>query len=497
MTRHLCITVHFLDPLYHGQGDGGKREWPPSPLRLFQALLAGARTGCRNREWSDAKAKAFRWLEQRKPPVIVAPKAPPAPSYTLYVPNNDSDKKFDRQERLTSKIARPSRLGNGTAVHYLWLIENGEWSEVKPHTDLLCSVARHLFALGWGIDLAVADGQLLNTAQVATLAGQRWNPWDGYHSPGVLRHRVPIDGTLEDLLHVHESFLRSVDRKQYRPPQDLQAFTKVTYLPSGILLPRPHATFELRSAQDNWWPFRQTEAIVVAAMIRHLTCNAAKSDKYKFPGGSERYVAGHIDKSGAETNTRFSYLPLPTIGHRHADGMIRRVIITEPFGGESEYAAWAGHRLRNAELAPEKRGSDSQIGTERRAALSDPLFAILVEAQDEDTVFPAYVRSSLNWSSVTPVVLSGLDDCKQSKAERLFFKAMRQAGLPVEAVQDLTLRKAPFWSGSQHPRHYRRPQYLKHLPAWHACIRFRELISGPLAIGAGRHCGLGVFAGRG
>ena len=489
MTRHLCITVHFLDPLYHGQGDGGKREWPPSPLRLFQALLAGARAGCRDREWSEVKAKALRWLEQRKPPVIVAPNAPPAPSYTLYVPNNDGDKKFDRQERLTSKFARPSRLGNGNAVHYLWLIDDGEWSEAQPHADLLCSEARHLFALGWGIDMAVAEGELLNSIQVAKLAGQRWNAWDGYDSPGDAGLRVPTHGTLENLLHVHESFLGSVDGNQYRPPQELQAFIKITYLPPGNLLPRPHAAFELRSTQDNWWPFRQTEAVFVAAMIRHLTCNAAKSDEYEFPGGAQRYVAGHIDKSGAETNMRFSYLPLPTIGHQHADGMIRRVIITEPFGGGSEYAAWAGHRLRNAELVPEKEGSYRPNDTERHA--------MLVEPQDEDTVFSAYVRPSLTWSSVTPVILSGLDDCKQSKAERLFFKAMRQAGLPVEAVEDLTLRKAPFWPGSQHPRHYRRPRYLTHLPAWHACVRFRESISGPLAIGAGRHCGLGVFAAEG
>src|SRR5574341_35158 len=106
MSRHLCICVTFLDPLFHGKG-GDDPEWPPSPMRLFQALLAGSRAGCRERDWSDTKAEAFRWLEQRNPPEIAAPEARPAAAYTLFVPNNDSDKEFDRQDRLTSKVARP------------------------------------------------------------------------------------------------------------------------------------------------------------------------------------------------------------------------------------------------------------------------------------------------------------------------------------------------------------------------------------------------------
>jgi len=43
----LLITVRFLDDRFHGLLDrGGPTEWPPSPFRLFRALLAGvARRG--------------------------------------------------------------------------------------------------------------------------------------------------------------------------------------------------------------------------------------------------------------------------------------------------------------------------------------------------------------------------------------------------------------------------------------------------------------------
>lgn len=95
---------------------------------------------------------------------------------------------------------------------------------------------------------------------------------------------------------------------------------------------------------------------------------------------------------------------------------------------------------------------------------------------------------------MTPVVLPGLDDGKQSKAEGLFLKAAAHAGIPIEAIESVTLRKAPFWPGAEHPRHYFVPEYLRPFARWHAAVRFREPIPGPLAIGAGRYVGLGVFA---
>ena len=122
-----------------------------------------------------------------------------------------------------------------------------------------------------------------------------------------------------------------------------------------------------------------------------------------------------------------------------------------------------------------------------------------------------YVGKSRAWATVMPVILPGFDDGRKfkgipadkrdrpTKAERLFLKAVEHAGLPLEAVSDITLRKAPFWPGSQHPNLYRRPDYLdsaknRRFSAWHVHLVFRQPVEGPLSIGAGRHCGLGLFA---
>ncbi len=480
MIRYLCISVTFLDVLFHGKRDAGEPEWPPSPMRLFQALLAGSRTGWRNREWSDAKAEAFRWLERRDPPHIVAPEARPAAAYTLFVPNNDGDRKWDRQDRLTSKIARPHRLicpdetDQSQSLHYLWAIPEEAWPTARPHAQLLCREARHLMALGWGIDQAVGNGRILTDDEATALPGRKWRPWRN-HCPGRPRSRVPISDSLDDLEQVHAKFVNRINGRQFNPPPKLSRFDSVVYLSAGALPPRSYAAFELPEGVA----FRQEKANEVAAMLRSLACDRAKTDIHSFPGGSETYVAGHVN--GAKlTPPRFSYLPLPTIGHQHADGMIRRVLIAEPYGDDGSHARWVQQRLRNQALRDKDKNE--------RGVLLD-LWRVRSRAMVE-----RYVAENRSWSSVTPVILPGFDDGKHAKADRLLLQAIEQAGLPLDAVTDLTLRKAPFWSGSQHPRQYHRPHYLKHLPAWHVRLIFREPVPGPIAVGAARHCGLGVFA---
>lgn len=480
MTRHLCISVRLLDPFFHGRGEDAEPEWPPSPMRLFQALLAGSRAGCRGPAWSEAKAEAFRWLERRGPPEIVAPRAQRAADYTFFVPNNDGDApgKFERQDRLTSKVSRPHRIvgcaddgPEGNGLHYLWAIPAEHWPAARPHAQVLCREARHLLALGWGIDQAVGNGRILTETEAAALRGTRWRP----RRAKARTWRIPKPGSLEDLESTHHSFLQRVEGRRYHPRREPRQFDVVTYASAATLPPRPHAAFELPEGIA----FPQERANEVAAMLRSLVCRCAKEDTHEFPGGSATYVAGHVAEESERTPPRFSYLPLPTIGHPHSDGMIRRLLVAEPYGGDGSHARWARQRLLGQQL----RDKDGHA----RGLLLDPW-----RAASEPMVM-RYVGESADWSTVTPVILPGFDDGKQAKAEKLVLRAIAQAGLRPDMVSDLVLRKAPFWPGSQHPRQYHRPAYLLGLPAWHVWLRFRQPISGPLALGAGRHFGLGLF----
>ena len=482
MSRFLCISVTLLDPLFHGRGDRNEAEWPPSPMRLFQALLNGACVGGRSLDKSTEAA--FHWLEKRHhPPLIVTPPARPATAHKLFVPNNDSDRQFDRQERLTEKAVRPHRLVDDGALHYLWEIADAEWDAARPHAETLCREARRLLTLGWGIDMAFSDGRVLSDGEIAVLPGIRWKAWPSFSSPSHARSRIPAEGSLRDLRAVHQSFLTSIDvpRNLYRPPEKLRVFEKADYLPVDSLPRRSSVAFALEPtrADERSPAFPQMQAAVVAAMLRSRTCEAAKNDPHWKHEDTEKYVAGHAGDA-EESLPRFSYIPLPSVGHPHADGLIRRVMIAEPYGAIGEHSRWATRRLNRSELLDEQ--------TRKPRAVLAPL-----EGRD-DGVLATYLGSARTWFSVTPVILPGQDDHKHAKAEKLLTKAIVQAGIDFAAVAELRLQKAPFWHGSQHPRHYFAPNHLRNFPRWHVALRFHQPIFGPLAVGAGRHCGFGLFA---
>src|ERR1035437_4150846 len=83
MGRAICISATFLTGRYHGE------EWPPSPARLVQALVAGVKHGGPQAPGSAEAEVALRWLERRPAPVILARPDVKLQGYRLAVPNND------------------------------------------------------------------------------------------------------------------------------------------------------------------------------------------------------------------------------------------------------------------------------------------------------------------------------------------------------------------------------------------------------------------------
>jgi CRISPR-associated protein Csb2 len=281
------------------------------------------------------------------------------------------------------------------------------------------------------------------------------------------------------------------------PVPPLTSFTIVGYRRANDALPRPFAAFALRlvdpDARTPWRPFHQERAVCVAAMLRHSACMAAKSDLDPNPNGwrthewFEQFIAGHGPRKPNgryidESWPRFSFLPLPSIGPAHADGMIRRVLMAEPHGGDGRSAAWAANRLTGSTLIEQTS--------------LQPL-ALLASLRPGDSVLRQYVaqsNSAREWITVTPVILPGYDDARPSKRERLLRDCLLHAGYNAEAVESLEARPASWLAASSSIRALQRPAYLKQLPAIHVRMRFRTPVAGPIAIGAGRHCGLGVFA---
>ena len=218
MASQLCVSVHFLDRCFHGQTEGGQPEWPPSPLRVFQALFAAwtARLRSQPRSHESRAPTAFRWIEACPPPVVVTPATwQIGRAHRIAVPNNDLDLLWlawakgspparQANELKTLKSIHPIRWTVGDTIRYLWALPEPITDEVREHLETLCATARSVVALGWGIDMVVAHGEVISEEDAAGFPGERWLPVDEASGKTL---RVPKEGTLGDLVRRHERFL--------------------------------------------------------------------------------------------------------------------------------------------------------------------------------------------------------------------------------------------------------------------------------------------------
>ncbi len=502
MSDYLCISVLFLDPRFHGRGDGGDPEWPPSPLRLFQALIAA------NADLLDdggPLVSALDWLEAQPPPFIVAPRAQPGEPYRLSVPNNAMDlvgKAWSRGNYFGSgdsnpathrsmKTIRPTQMVGDDMVSYLWKSDD-KASSADKIVAVLAKAARRLVALGWGIDLAVGKAQRVSTSDLDGLTGHTNEVWKPSPAAGMTALRTPIKGTRQALSQRYESFISRITDSGFIPTTPLAHFAITEYRRDSDPVGRPVALFELRDDDDAFYRHPQSKLMHIAGMVRHLAIQLMdKAPPRDVPENwVDTYVAGHM-RDNAVDHRQFSYLPMPSLGHRHADPGIRRVMIAAPLGDDALLDHLAT-RLAGQRLVAE-RGDEF-------AGRTPP---VLIKVH-QDKVAQHYLRPANRWASFTPVILPGHDDHKPQKTAELIERSLRQAGI----VQPCRYEYSAFsrfpkalsahkYDRQKRPAGYLRPDHLQSLTAVHLTLTFDNdvKVPGPLVIGAGRHCGFGLMAG--
>lgn len=514
---YLRISVHFLLDEFHGRGDSGEKEWPPSPLRLFQAIVNIASR--RGDEDGDA---ALEWLEGMPPPEIIAT-APdviqPLSSFKTYVPDNVGDivakswvkgNDGDISEYRVGKNVHPTRLQENAVVHYLWALS----SVVPDGLSSILSCVRCLSALGWGIDLVVADSGLVSEAELAQLGGERWLPSDGGGSTSL---RVPSKGTLADLRMRYEGFLSriSLDRSAvFTPVPPLQAYRVVDYRRSTESPPPLLAVFELRKLDDSGFAAftASRKGLHLGGMLRHCAAQIAPQLGWDEKRVAE-FVLGHGEAHGDAhrpvSGSRLVFTPLPSIEFQggakgRAVGAIRRVLLTVKGG------------VSTAEFAAIARALD---GRDLRDEKTQAPVAFLRKASTSAGAIKDFFAESCEWVSVTPVVLPGHDDPRklrrklneamltppekaavveklEGRIDSLFRKALLQAEFPAELVKTAQIqwRGPGFLQGTEMATNYAVPDQHRRFRRLHCRIVFPTLVKGPVCLGGGRHLGLGLFA---
>lgn len=461
---HVAIAVHHLLPFYHGSTEHGP-EYPPSPWRLYCAVVAGLMLR-ESKLGIDRIRSTAQWFERLSPPTIFAPESTCAGRYGIQAPPNDADKAPGViGQKFLSKTALQSE-------HPCWFVWDA--GDVDPgHLETLREGVRGLYALGLGIDQAFADLRVGDLNDVIALSSEhsldRWDPQGLSWRDGDTVLRAPVEGSFEGLQSVHAMRLQDGPWQQ----GDGAPLTRIGY---GRCPRRRWRMFELHDERGRT-AIPQRDACTVAAMVRHEVMEMAKAE-----GVSDekinRYFRGYIPQEMRDHRNRYdhrlSYVPLPSVGHKFADGMIRRVLVVEPRGAPDLDFDKVVTRLNG-----------------RKITSTDGRFTFTLEmpaGRDR-----SYTSTAREWVSVTPVVLPGQDDHDRHQQHRLAMLAIEHAGYSG-LVDTFELSRVPVLHSSHMPGAYWAPSYLRKRSRYFMRVRFRRDVRGPVTIGDGRHVGLGVFS---
>lgn len=474
----LLLTVRLVDNRYHGMDERGEPEWPPAPLRLFQALMAGAAEG---KSIPAATERALDWLERLEPPVIAAPRGHVGATCRRYLPNNDVDADmasgvpYDEAVMLR-RIARDTRpiiFTSDTPVLYGWRWW-GDDSEAERHALTLTDAVLDLHQVGRGWDAAWGTAEILETEEYEERLRRH---------PGVL-HRPRVGHTGGTLLACPHAGVRKALARRFAEMCER--------IPTA--------------AEENRHAIRQPHR-GVARKVRYggeprcIAFGLRNEANERLPAGIE--AAGAIGEA-ALTNAA-----------RHLDGQHRLV--------DADAMVAAGISIRPSGPYVRQEGRDAfdrvvvEIGPDSRIDANDIAWAMargtvgrtrqgrrrLVE---EERPEPGR-RSGRVWRTVTPMALPAARPARvpakrEGTATARIIEEAQVAGLVTAALRAAGVRKTPVgirvqqnaWrTAGPAARRCHAPGSIDQTDLWHVGVAFDEAVRMPATLGAGAAFGLGMM----
>lgn len=499
MSRALVISVRLHNGRYHGSP-----EWPPSPARLFQALLSGAAVG----DLADNERRALVWLESLGAPTIGSPVASLGQGFTAYVPNNDLDAVGHDPGRTSEvrvgKWTKPRLLPSHSVFLYCWVFPGTEDDE--QYAREACAIADRLYQFGRGVDMACAWGQVVDAAELTSLlsnySGLIYRPSAG--AGGGLP--CPEPGSLASLETRYalsarrfktEGMGKGARQLFAQPPRP--RFARVAYVS-----PPSRRVCELRdgTTADSFgvWPLARVSRLTV-----WLRDGAVERLRRALPDQAseiERVMVGRKADGAADgpVSARVRIVPLPSIGHDHADRRIRRVLIEVPAGcslrADDVHWAFSGLDISDPETG--------EVADLTLTPSSDESMLAHYGAGDRRfriwrTVTPAALPESAKRRRIDPARMTaeakdGTERAaEQSRAASAVGQALRHAEVRTR-VEAIRLQREPFEARGEPVEAFAPGTRFAKERLWHVEIAFEAPIAGPLVIGDGRFLGLGVMA---
>lgn len=541
----LSIEVNFLTGRYVATAhyDRSRSEWPPHPARLFSAMVAA---------WADsdqpdpAERAALEWLERQAAPSIHAPDGAPRSSAIHFVPVNDAGvvsaasykKRADKINKLFVQIREARAEGSTRKLHSL----ETQLRKQRDVSALVSSVgttkvdsAVDLMPPGW-ITAAghVRTGQARGYPSVTPAEPRVTYTWrtapdddttsaiDSLcarltrlgHSSSLVSCRVTPDHPAANhvpgegaavLRSVRSGQLAALER-EYRKHQGSKPrtlpFTSTRYRKAG-----PASTEEpgLKPDTSGEWlvlefrpgsrRFPSTMTVAVAKTLRDAVFHYATDP---MPEG----LSGHRREGRPSTAPHAAFLPLPWVGHEHADGRLMGAAVSMPDSLDAESRRAALRAIGKWEAAQQPLtltlGRRGVIKMERVVGPS-PLATLRPDL---------WSRKSHRWVSVVPIALpahpgalgAGTPAARSkawARAEQAVVDSCRHIGLPEPA--DVAVSLAPLITGARpagaFPAFRQGGRQGKPIARRlvHASVFFDRPVAGPVILGAGRYLGLGLM----
>lgn len=218
-------------------------------------------------------------------------------------------------------------------------------------------------------------------------------------------------------------------------------------------------------------------------------------------------LSGHEANGERAAQPHLAFVPLPWVGHEHADGSVQGLALVLPRSIASTDRECLLRLLARWEAERGDASEDYAIDLSTPADLGRPIHLRLrrIDVPTKATLNPArWCKSSRHYVTATPIALDRHPGNLRSNIARTAHKSAAEAeaaiadaceriGLPRPCSVSISL--APLLPGAQHIREFspwppraggtRRARV-------HAEIVFSKNVRGPVLVGAGRYFGLGL-----
>jgi CRISPR-associated protein Csb2 len=548
----LGVDVHFLTGRYAATAyqDRSRAEWPPHPARLFSALVDALHS---DDEVDAEEAAALDRLAELGPPEVLCGEAHPRRVMTSFVPVNDvattDAAELMRKEAALRAAETARRQASTDAAASTQVLSKRERAASKARETLRKAAHKHA-GPGKGKDGAEQVLPWLRVKQPRTfpvvlpthpVASFVWPAADlGERHREALQRlgaRVHRLGHSSSLVHLHlPDAVQPEGRQRWLPNDDGSVVLRVPQVGQraaldaafdlhrgeqpGRVLPSAFQRYAVDQAgQDSllsersrgrWFVYELGRGSLPPAHATVPLAEAVRGALLHHAGdGASSMLTGHAADGSVLDAPHLAVIPLPFVGHRHADGLIRGFALSLPSG-----VGFEQDRALLAALARMEEAGDSdarevwvQFGGERLRAR---------RVVDEAGALATLRRSrwagpARRWTTVTPIALDGECDPFQhprsgvrNKARKTAARLIRKSVVHALAAGGRAVRPddigvelvfEPAVRGGAHPRRvprfqragHRRPRRLVH-----ARIELPLPLVGPLVLGAGRHFGLGL-----